>query len=66
MNNRRAAAACVKLCGLDKSRLLKIGNTHNLRSLCVYLIKSLLFHDVWTTQWLRLCGHDVWTAQRFR
>ena len=44
----RAAAACVKLCGLNKPRLLKIGNTLNLRSLCVCLIKSLSFHEVWT------------------
>jgi len=44
---QRATIACVKFCGLDKSRLLKIGNTLNLRSLCVCLIKSLLFHKVW-------------------
>jgi len=53
-NGQRATIACVKLCGLDKSRLLKIGNTLNLRSLCVCLIKSLLFHNVWIAQRFRL------------
>jgi len=41
----RAAAACVKLCGLDKPRLPKIGNTLNLRSLCVCVIQSPVFHE---------------------
>jgi len=41
-------------------RSLKIGNTLNLRSLCVCFIKSALFHEVWTAQRFKFRQNCGW------
>ena len=44
----------------NAGRPLKIGNTLNLRSLCVCLIKSPLFHEMWRAQQFRCRQNCGW------
>ena len=44
-------------------RPLKISNATNLRSLCVCLIKSPLFHEVWTAQLFMFLQNCSWAVK---